>query len=66
MFQLVNMKYKNISDKDLSLVGVGLVKAGEVVEVNEPINNANFQLLKKEQKDEEIKSANQSQNNNKK
>lgn len=42
------MKYKNITKKDLSLVGVGLVKAGEVFETEVKINNPNFPVTKEE------------------
>jgi hypothetical protein len=36
------MKYKNISEIDLTIPGVGKVKAGAVVETKVEINNANF------------------------
>lgn len=47
------MKYKNITKKDLHLVGVGLVKAGEVFETEVKINNPNFTVTKEEIKKEE-------------
>ncbi len=57
------MKYyrqKNISDKDLSIPGIGIVKAGEEVELPEGFNNANFVKVKdkkkKEDKDEKDES----------
>lgn len=39
------MTYKNISDQDLFLPGIGIVKAGAEVKVQEPLNNANFELV---------------------
>jgi len=39
------MKYKNISETDLFVPQVGLVKAGEVVETEVNINNSNFQKV---------------------
>lgn len=39
------MKYKNISDQDLSIPGVGIVKAGEVADLPEGFHNANFQSV---------------------
>jgi len=36
------MKYKNITKIDLELPNIGIVKAGEVVELPEGFNNANF------------------------
>lgn len=60
---LTLMKYKNISKKALSLVGVGMVKPGQEVEVEEPINNVNFQLVKKGERIEDENSA-RSENNN--
>lgn len=36
--------YKNISDVELALPGIGIIKPGEIVEVDEPINNVNFEL----------------------
>lgn len=38
-------KYKNISNKDLYLPNIGLVKAGSVVETEIEINNANFEKV---------------------
>ncbi len=48
-------KYKNISDKDLSIPGIGIVKAGEEREMPEGFNNANF---KKVASNEEVKKEN--------
>jgi hypothetical protein len=41
-------KYKNISKEDLTLVNVGIVKSGEVVELPEDFHNANFEKIKKQ------------------
>lgn len=38
-------KYKNISDQDQTVIGVGVVKAGETIEVDTPIENPNFVLV---------------------
>lgn len=36
-------KYKNVSDSEQTVEGIGAVKAGEVVTINTPgFNNANF------------------------
>jgi len=43
-------KYKNISGKDLSLGGYGLIKKDGIVEVKKPINNVNFKPVKEAQK----------------
>ncbi len=48
------MKYKNITDQDLTIPEIGLVRAGEVVETQKVISNDNFQ----EQKAEGVKSSN--------
>ena len=39
------MEYKNISKKDLFLIGYGLVKAGETIKSKDSINNANFKEI---------------------
>ena len=36
------MKYKNISDKELALIGVGIIKPDEVFKTDKDINNPNF------------------------
>lgn len=36
------MKYRNNSDRDLAVVGLGVVPAGHIVECPFEINNANF------------------------
>lgn len=37
---------KNISDNELALVGIGVVKAGETVTVPDNFNNPNFEVVK--------------------
>jgi hypothetical protein len=49
------MKYKNISDKDLSMPGIGIVKSGESREMPQGFHNANFVLVEKEQSEEKGK-----------
>lgn len=39
------MKYKNISQNDLMVPNVGLIKAGETIETNIEINNVNFKRI---------------------
>jgi hypothetical protein len=41
------MKYKNVSDKELSISGVGSVKPGQEVDMPEGFHNANFEPVKK-------------------
>ena len=45
---------KNITEQDLTIVDVGVVKAGETVTVQDDFNNPNFETVsaKKETKDE--------------
>lgn len=38
-------KYKNISQNDLMVPNVGIIKAGESIETNIEINNVNFKRL---------------------
>ena len=38
-------QYKNISDKDLTLPEIGIVKAGEFTEQPDGFNNANFEKV---------------------
>lgn len=40
------MKFKNISNEDLMVPGVGVIKAGEVVELPREFHNANFMRVK--------------------
>jgi hypothetical protein len=44
------MKVKNITDQDLTLPGIGHVKAGGIIEVPEGFHNANFEKVKEEDK----------------
>lgn len=43
--------YKNISDKDLMLPNIGIVKAGENIKTSVEISNKNFELVVKEKKE---------------
>lgn len=47
-------KYRNKTANELTLMGVGVVKAGGTVTVSEPISNPNFELV-----DEGVKSKSQ-------
>lgn len=38
-------KYKNISNQDLEIPGVGVVKAGEIIESESQINNSNLEKV---------------------
>ena len=51
-------KFKNITEESLTVIGVGIVEAGAIVELPEDFHNANFQRITKEVKeikDKEIK-----------
>jgi len=39
------MKVKNISKKDLAIPGIGIVKAGEIINVPKGFYNANFEVV---------------------
>ena len=39
------MKFKNISEQDLSVPGVGIVKAGEIADLPADFHNANFKRV---------------------
>lgn len=41
----MSYKYKNTSDQDLSITGVGFVEAGKTIEVAEVVNNPNLELV---------------------
>ena len=41
-------KFKNKSDRDLIIPDVGIVKAGEIVELPDGFHNANFEPVKAE------------------
>lgn len=47
--------YKNISDKDLSIPNIGVIKAGESVDTEKEISNKNFELEIEEKKEKDIK-----------
>jgi hypothetical protein len=40
-------KYKNIASRDQAIPGVGIVKAGETVELPDSFHNANFERQEK-------------------
>jgi len=42
------MKYKNISNRDLAIPNLGVVKAGETFESKDEIKNRNFEEVKEE------------------
>lgn len=44
------MEYKNTTNKDLVLIGYGLVKAGETIKTKNKINNANFKEISEKKK----------------
>jgi len=47
-------RVKNISGIDQAVVGVGLIKADEIVEVDETFNNANFEIVKSKSEERRI------------
>ena len=49
------MKYRNMRDEDLNLIGHGIVKAGDVIDTDSPLNNANFELVSEPPKVEKPK-----------
>lgn len=59
------MKYKNISGHDLGIVGVGVVKADQEVDMPKDFNNANFILVTKETKEEKENVEKKLKDNNK-
>lgn len=38
-------QYKNISKQDLILIGIGIIKSGEIIKTKQDINNPNFVLV---------------------
>lgn len=44
-------KYKNITKQDLTIPNVGIVKAGEVVELPEEFHNVNFEKVEKKKEE---------------
>ena len=51
-------KYKNITENELTVPGIGIVKPGETVEAPEGFHNVNFEKIeerKKQKEEEEIK-----------
>ncbi len=53
------MKYKNISGKDLEVLNVGIVKAGEIVDLPEDFHNSNFEKIKEPVKPDNNKKENE-------
>lgn len=47
-------KFKNKSEQDLNVIGFGIVKSGETVELPEDFHNANFQKITRETREKEI------------
>lgn len=49
--------FKNISDVEQNVIGVGVVKAGQTIEVDEPFENPNFEEVSKssQKREEEMK-----------
>jgi hypothetical protein len=45
------MRFKNISEQDLSVPNVGIIKAGESAEMPEGFHNANFEPVKVKKED---------------
>lgn len=41
----VKYRYRNISDQPQALIGFGLVQPGAIIEVDQPVNNPNFELV---------------------
>lgn len=49
---LMKYRHKNISGQDLSIEGIGVVKAGEVIDAPENFHNANFEKVESEKKED--------------
>lgn len=43
--QQATYEYKNISGQDLEVIGVGFVKAGEVITTHDILNSPNLELV---------------------
>lgn len=43
---MAKYKYKNTSEQELTIINVGVVAPGQVIETNEPINNPNLEPVK--------------------
>ncbi len=48
-------KYQNISEQELILPGIGMVKSKAIIETEKEISNPNFVQIIKEKKKEEVK-----------
>lgn len=42
---MTTYRYKNTTDQDLTIVGIGVVEAGKVIETDDPIDNPNLELV---------------------
>ncbi|MFN3004984.1 MULTISPECIES: hypothetical protein [Mycolicibacterium] len=40
---MTTYRYKNTTDQDLTIVGVGVVEAGKVIESDTPVDNPNLE-----------------------
>jgi hypothetical protein len=52
------MRYKNISTKEMTIPGIGVVEAGGEIETKQEISNPNFQEVKgkvEEKEDHKVK-----------
>lgn len=38
-------KYRNVTDQELTVIGVGKVEPGQTIETDEPVQNPNLQLV---------------------
>ena len=48
------MKYKNISKEEQTLIGYGKFKPDETVNSNTTINNANFEIVVEQKKNDNV------------
>lgn len=42
---MTTYRYKNTTDQDLTIIGIGVVEAGKVIESDDPIDNPNLELV---------------------
>ncbi|MBJ8343938.1 hypothetical protein [Antrihabitans sp. YC2-6] len=50
--------YRNTSDYDLAVIGVGVVATGEVIESDHPVENPNLEQVKAEEKKKTVNKEN--------
>lgn len=62
---ITKYKHKNISEQDLSIPGIGIVKSGEEREMPDGFNNANFIKVKEKKSKEKEEEEKQVEFNNK-